>query len=456
MVEFFIILLFVALIFALVSGFPVAFAIGGSAFLVAFIASLFGFFDMVMMGALPGRVYSVMTNETLVAIPLFVFMGAILERSKIAANLLTTMSQLFGTLPGGLGVGVIIVGALLAASTGVVGATVVAMGLISLPVMQKAGYNNSLASGLICASGSTAQIIPPSTVLILLGVMIQDANTQAMLSQGIFTGARFGVTDLFAAALIPGLILVLLYLLLMGFWAVFKPNDCPPVLMNAEERKSLLRRVIFTMIPPILLIILVLGSILSGIATATESAALGGVGACVLALLDRQLSFTVLKESARSALMISVMIFAILIGALVMSLVFRQLGGEDVILGFMQNIPGGLFGATLVVLFVMFILGFMLDTFEIIFIIVPVFVPPLIVLGVDPLWFGVVAAIVLQTSYLTPPFGYAIFYLQGAVSGLNLSEVYKGVIPFVTLQIICVALIWIWPELALWLPSKLN
>lgn len=456
MVEFFIILLFVALIFALVSGFPVAFAIGGSAFLVAFIASLFGFFDMVMMGALPGRVYSVMTNETLVAIPLFVFMGAILERSKIAANLLTTMSQLFGTLPGGLGVGVIIVGALLAASTGVVGATVVAMGLISLPVMQKAGYNNSLASGLICASGSTAQIIPPSTVLILLGVMIQDANTQAMLSQGIFTGARFGVTDLFAAALIPGLILVLLYLLLMGFWAVFKPNDCPPVLMNAEERKSLLRRVIFTMIPPILLIILVLGSILSGIATATESAALGGVGACVLALLDRQLSFTVLKESARSALMISVMIFAILIGALVMSLVFRQLGGEDVILGFMQNIPGGLFGATLVVLFVMFILGFMLDTFEIIFIIVPVFVPPLIVLGVDPLWFGVVAAIVLQTSYLTPPFGYAIFYLQGAVSGLNLSEVYKGVIPFVALQIICVALIWIWPELALWLPSKLN
>lgn len=456
MVEFFIILLFVALIFALVSGFPVAFAIGGSAFLVAFIASLFGFFDMVMMGALPGRVYSVMTNETLVAIPLFVFMGAILERSKIAANLLTTMSQLFGTLPGGLGVGVIIVGALLAASTGVVGATVVAMGLISLPVMQKAGYNNSLASGLICASGSTAQIIPPSTVLILLGVMIQDANTQAMLSQGIFTGARFGVTDLFAAALIPGLILVLLYLLLMGFWAVFKPNDCPPVLMNVEERKSLLRRVIFTMIPPILLIILVLGSILSGIATATESAALGGVGACVLALLDRQLSFTVLKESARSALMISVMIFAILIGALVMSLVFRQLGGEDVILGFMQNIPGGLFGATLVVLFVMFILGFMLDTFEIIFIIVPVFVPPLIVLGVDPLWFGVVAAIVLQTSYLTPPFGYAIFYLQGAVSGLNLSEVYKGVIPFVGLQIICVALIWIWPELALWLPSKLN
>lgn len=456
MVEFFIILLFVALIFALVSGFPVAFAIGGSAFLVAFIASLFGFFDMVMMGALPGRVYSVMTNETLVAIPLFVFMGAILERSKIAANLLTTMSQLFGTLPGGLGVGVIIVGALLAASTGVVGATVVAMGLISLPVMQKAGYNNSLASGLICASGSTAQIIPPSTVLILLGVMIQDANTQAMLSQGIFTGARFGVTDLFAAALIPGLILVLLYLLLMGFWAVFKPNDCPPVLMNVEERKSLLRRVIFTMIPPILLIILVLGSILSGIATATESAALGGVGACVLALLDRQLSFTVLKESARSALMISVMIFAILIGALVMSLVFRQLGGEDVILGFMQNIPGGLFGATLVVLFVMFILGFMLDTFEIIFIIVPVFVPPLIVLGVDPLWFGVVAAIVLQTSYLTPPFGYAIFYLQGAVSGLNLSEVYKGVIPFVALQIICVALIWIWPELALWLPSKLN
>lgn len=456
MVEFFIVLLLVTLILALLSGFPVAFAIGGSAFLVAYIASFFGYFDMVMMGALPGRIYAVMTNETLVAIPLFVFMGAILERSKIAANLLTTMSQLFGTLPGGLGVGVIVVGALLAASTGVVGATVVAMGLISLPVMQKAGYNNSLASGLICASGSTAQIIPPSTVLILLGVMIQDANTQAMLSQGIFTGARFGVTDLFAAALFPGLILVLLYLIVMAIWSFLRPQDCPPVTMNAEERQSLKRRVLFTMLPPIVLIVLVLGSILSGIATATESAALGGLGACILALIDRQLTFTVLKEAARSALTISVMIFAILIGALVMSLVFRQLGGEDVILRFMENIPGGLFGATLVVLLVMFILGFMLDTFEIIFIIVPVFVPPLIILGVDPLWFGVVAAIVLQTSYLTPPFGYAIFYLQGAVSGLNLNDVYKGVVPFVGLQLICVALIWIWPELALWLPSKLN
>jgi len=456
MVEFFIVLLLVALILALVSGFPVAFAIGGSAFAVAYIASLFGYFDMRMMGALPGRIYSVMTNETLVAIPLFVFMGAILERAKIAANLLTTMSQLFGTLPGGLGVGVIVVGALLAASTGVVGATVVAMGLISLPVMQKAGYSNSLASGLICASGSTAQIIPPSTVLILLGVMIQDANTQAMLSQGIFTGAQFGVTDLFAAALVPGLILVLFYLLFMGGWAIWKPSDCPPIAMDAEERRSLKRRVLLTMIPPIALILLVLGSILSGIATATESAALGGVGACFLAMKDRQLTFTVLKEAARSALMISVMIYAILIGALVMSLVFRQLGGEGVILNFMESIPGGLFGATLVVLLVMFVLGFMLDTFEIIFIIIPVFVPPLIILGVDPLWFGVVAAIVLQTSYLTPPFGYAIFYLQGAVSGLNLSEVYRGVVPFVGLQLLCVALIWIWPELALWLPSKLN
>ena len=455
MVELFILLLFVCLILALLSGFPVALAIGGSAFLVATIASYFGVYDMVMMGAIPGRIYSVMTNETLVAIPLFVFMGAVLERSRIAENLLTTMSHLFGSLPGGLGVAVIVVGALLAASTGVVGATVVAMGLISLPVMRRAGYSQELSSGLICASGSTAQIIPPSTVLILLGVMLQDANTQAMLSQGIFSGASFSITDLFAAALIPGVLLVVLYLVTMGIWAFFKPTSCPPIRMNVEERRTLLKRVALTMLPPLVLIVLVLGSILAGIATATESAALGGVGACILAVLGRQFSWRVLREAAQSALNISVMIFTILIGATIMSLVFRQMGGEDVILNVMEAIPGGLFGATLLVLFVMFILGFMLDTFEIIFIIVPVFVPPLIILGVDPLWFGVVAAIVLQTSYLTPPFGYAIFYLQGAVSGLDLKAVYRGVVPFVGLQLLCVVLIWVWPNLALWLPAFL-
>lgn len=455
MAELFLLILLVVLIVALLSGFPVAFAIGGASILVAALASCFGAFDMLMLGALPGRIFSIMTNETLLAVPLFVFMGAILERSRIAENLLTTMGQLFGRVPGGLGVAVIIVGALLAASTGVVGATVVAMGLISLPAMRRAGYDEPLASGLICAAGSTAQIIPPSTVLILLGIMLQDANTQAMLSQGGFNSTQIGVTDLFTAALVPGLLLVFFYLLVMGLRALFDSDACPPLTMNDEERRTLPKRVLCTMLPPLALIVLVLGSILSGIATATESAALGGVGACILAILGRQFSLPVLKDASRSALSMSLMIYAILIGATILSLVFRALGGEDVIAELLASVPGGVTGAILFVLLVMFVLGFILDTFEIIFIVVPIFAPPLIMMGADPLWLGVASAIVLQTSYLTPPFGYAIFFLKGAVTDLKLTTVYRGVIPFVILQLLGVVAIWIWPELVLWLPGLL-
>ena len=453
--ECFLLILLVVLILALLSGYPVAFAIGGASILVGLVASWFGAFDMLMLGALPGRVFAIMTNETLLAVPLFVFMGAILERSRIAENLLTTMGQLFGRVPGGLGVAVILVGALLAASTGVVGATVVAMGLISLPAMRRAGYDEPLASGLICAAGSTAQIIPPSTVLILLGVMLQDANTQAMLSQGGFNSHQIGVTDLFAAALVPGLILVLFYLLTMAWRALFKSESCPPLVMNDEERRTLPRRVLSTMLPPLVLIILVLGSILSGVATATESAALGGVGACILAILGRQMSFKVIRDASRSAMSMSLMIYGILIGAAILSLVFRALGGEEVIAELLDAVPGGLTGAILFVLLMMFVLGFILDTFEIIFIVMPIFAPPLIMMGADPLWLGVASAIVLQTSYLTPPFGYAIFFLKGAVSDLKLTTVYRGVIPFVLLQLLGVAAIWEWPQLVLWLPGVL-
>lgn len=455
MAELFVVLLFVVLVLALLTGFPVAFAIGGASVLIAVAASFAGAFDMVMLGALPSRIFSLMENETLVAIPLFVFMGTVLERSRIAEDLLTTMGQLFGGIPGGLGVSVVIVGALLAASTGVVGATVVAMGLISFPAMQKAGYRQSLASGLICASGSTAQIIPPSTVLILLGIMLQNANTQAMLSMGRFGGSQLGVTDLFAAAFVPGLLLVGLYLAALGAVAIVRPSFCPPIVMSPEEKRTLKRRVLGSMIPPLVLIILVLGSILAGLATATESAALGGLGACVLAVFKRQFSLRILSEASRSALIISVMVYAILIGATILSLVFRELGGEELILSLLGSVPGGALGATIFVLAVMFLLGFILDTFEIIFIVIPIFVPPLIMMGVDPLWFGVAAAIILQTGYLTPPFGYAIFFLQGAVSNLDLGTVYRGVMPFVGLQLLAVLAIWIWPDLVLWLPGVL-
>lgn len=448
--------LFLVVVAALLTGFPVAFALGGSAILVAGVGSLIGTFDAILLGSLPARILDIGLNPTLVAVPLFVFMGTVLERSKVAENLLITMGQLFGNLRGGLGISVVIVGALLAASTGIVGATIVTMALISLPAMQRARYERSLSCGVICASGTLAQLIPPSTVLILLGTMLQNANTQAQLRMGVFSADPVTVTDLFAGALLPGLVLVGFYIVWIAARAIINPQSCPPVPISDEERRHLLRRVLFAMLPPLGLIVLVLGSILTGLATATESAALGGVGAVVLALMNRGLTLKTFAEAIRSAMSISIMIYAILIGATIFSLVFRGFGGEDVVVELLHSLPAGAVGATIFVLGLMFLLGFMIDTFEIIFIVIPIFAPGLIMQGVDPLWLGVAAAMILQTSYLTPPFGFGIFYLQGAASGLTLPTIYRGVVPFVAIQLLAVLVLALWPGLVHWLPEMLS
>jgi len=449
------VLMFLAAFLVLLTGFPVAFGLMGTAVAFAAIGAAIDGFAWPLMSSAGGRLLDLMTNETLVAVPLFIFMGVILERSKIAEDLLITMGQAFGKLRGGLGISVVIVGAILSASTGIVGATVVTMGLISLPAMTRVGYDPRLSSGIICASGTLAQLIPPSTVLILLGVTLQNANTQANLQMGRFGGSTLSIADLFAAAFLPGLLLVGLYVLWIITTAIFRPKSCPAIESTPEELRDLWWRALVAVLPPIALIILVLGSIVTGTATATESSAVGALGACVLAALRGRFHRGLLVEVARSTFFISTMIFAILIGATIFAMVFRGLGGDHVVERFVTDLPGGLTGALLFVLAVIFFLGFLIDTFEIIFIVIPIFAPILIVLGADPILFGVLVAIVLQTSYLTPPFGFAIFYLQGVAKGLPITTIYRGVLPFVGLQLFAVALVWFFPALATWLPEDL-
>jgi tripartite ATP-independent transporter DctM subunit len=448
--------MFLGTIFAIMVGYPVAFTLAGVGLIFALIGYGFGIFDMGLFTGLASRYFGTMINEVLVAVPLFVFMGVMLERSKIAEALLTTMGQLFGSMRGGLGISVVLVGGLLAASTGIVGATVVTMGLLSLPAMMRAGYDPKLASGIICASGTLGQIIPPSTVLIFMGDMLQGANQQAQLAMGNYAAEPVSVGQLFAGALIPGLALVTLYVLWVVLKSIFQPSSCPALVMTPEERRGLLGRVVFALAPPLLLIIAVLGSILWGIATPTESASVGAVGAMVLAAARRQFNYAILREVMRSTLNISSMVFVILLGASVFSLVFRGLGGEAVVQDVLSSMPGGQFGAVLAVMFLTFILGFFLDTFEIIFIIVPITAPTLIMLGADPLWLGVILGVNLQTSFLTPPFGFALFYLRGVASRMLATiDIYKGIIPFVGLQIVGMALVWVIPELATWLPDQI-
>ena len=448
--------MFVGVFGALMAGFPVAFTLGGVAIAFAYLGSLLGVFDWPLMAGIASRVIDAMVSDTLVAIPLFVFMGVVLERSRIAEDLLTTMGQSFGRLPGGLGYSVVIVGALLAASTGIVGAVVVTMGLISLPAMMRAKYDPALASGIITASGTLAQLIPPSTVLILLGTFLQGANSQVQSAKGNYSAPPVTVADLFAGAMIPGLVLVSLYLLWVAFIAWREPGRCPPIDMSDEEHRTLKKRIFKVMLPPLALIVAVLGSILGGFATATESASIGAVGAVILAAAHRQISYPMLRDACRSTLAISTMIFVILIGATIFSLVFRGLGGEKVAEDMLSAIPGGAAGATLAVLLLMFVLGFFIDTFEIIFIVVPILAPVLLKLGVEPLWLGVMMGIVLQTSYLTPPFGFAIFYLQGVARDLPIKTIYRGVLPFIFLQCVLAGLVWAFPELATWLPKKVS
>lgn len=449
-------LMFFAIIGFLLLGFPVAFTLAGVSLIFGLIGMGLGVFDPSNLGGLANRYIGYMTNEVLVAVPLFIFMGVTLERSGIAQQLLLTMGKLFGNLRGGLGLSVVLVGALLAASTGVVGATVVTMGLISLPAMLRAGYDPRLASGVICASGTLGQIVPPSTVLIFMGDMLSGINAQVQMEKGNFAPTPVSVGDLFAGALLPGLLLVGLYAGWMIVKAIIDPESCPATPVPDEEKKGLAREVFVALLPPLLLILSVLGSILGGIATPTEAASVGAVGAIVLAALRWRLSFAVLRETVQATAAITCMIFIILFGASVFSIVFRLMGGDDLVHEFLAALPGGTLMAVAVVMLIMFLLGFILDTFEIIFIVIPITAPVLLALDVDPVWLGIIVGMNLQTSFLTPPFGFSLFYLRGvAPPQVSTGMIYRGVLPFVVLQLLAIAIMFSFPQIATWLPDLL-
>jgi len=514
------VIMFAAVCVFLLAGFPVAFTLAGTALLFAGLGWLFGAFDLSFLGALPQRIYGTMTNEVLIAVPLFVFMGVMLERSKVAEELLETMGKLFGSLRGGLGISVSIVGALLAASTGIVGATVVTMGLLSLPTMLKNGYSPRLASGSIAAAGTLGQIIPPSIVLVILGDQLSNAYQKAQLSLGNFAPDTVSVGDLFAGALIPGLMLVGLYILFQVAMAIVKPQSSPAMVI-AEGEGVGIGDLMRALVPPVVLIVAVLGSILAGVATPTEAAAVGAVGAVLLggyralgkrawpvlgaaaalvgvlvltSFMDLRIQRTeippagvagialaavfcvtilgglaialvklqrdgVLGEVMRGTTQITAMVFLIMMGATLFSLVFRGLGGEEMVHALLENIPGGAAGAMLAVMAVMFVLGFFLDFLEIVFVVVPLVAPTLLMLDMpngepmSPVWLGIMLAVNLQTSFLTPPFGFALFYLRGvAPPEVKTADIYRGIIPFVVIQLSSLIVLWYLPELATWLP----
>lgn len=446
------VLLFVVGTFGVLLGFPIAFTLAGFSLMFAAVGWSLGAFDPIILTSLPSRYFGLMTNEVLVAVPLFIFMGAILERSKIAEALLETMGQLFGTMRGGLAISVVIVGALLAASTGVVGATVVTMGLLSLPAMMRAGYDPRLATGVICASGTLGQIIPPSVILIFVGDLLMGANQLAAQRTGRPLDP-VSVGDLFIGAFIPGIALVGLYILYVLAMAVLRPASCPPLEMDAAERASLPARFVRALIPPLVLIVAVLGSILSGIATPTEAASIGALGAMALAGLNRAFSFGMLLGAMRNTAVISALVFGIVLGVSVFSLVFRGLGGEHLVEQLLADVPGGAFGAVMAVMMVMFVLGFFMDTVEIVLIVVPITAPVIIAMGVDPLWLGVMIGVNLQTAFLTPPVGFSLFYMRAvAPASITTGDIYRGAIPFVCLQVAAIAVLWVFPQLATWLP----
>ncbi len=447
------ILMFATTFAFLLFGFPVAFTLAGTAILFAIYASFANFLSADFLALIPSKIFGTMTNELLVAVPLFVFMGLILEKSRIAEELLETIANLFGKIKGGLGFTVIIVGTLLAASTGIVGATVVTMGLLTLPTMIKWKYDKKLASGLICASGTLGQIIPPSIVLILLSDVLQGAYSQSQLLQGKIPSNPISTIDLFAGAILPGILLVSLYCLWQIIIIYFKPDYAPAI--NSKKKPFTLKTLNIILLP-IILIVLVLGSILLGIATPTEAASIGAVGAIVLTILKKSFSVEILKKSALDTTKISSMIFLILISAKIFSLVFIGLEGREMLTLFINQIPGGTVGAMLFLMILIFFLGFFLDFIQIIFTIIPIIGPILLQMDINPLWFGIMIAVNLQTSFLTPPFGFALFYFRGiAPASIKTTDIYKGVMPFVAIQLIVLLLIAKFPQIALWLPEIL-
>ena len=445
--------MFLAVCLMLMLGYPVALTLAGTALGFAAAGIIAGHFDAGFLAALPGRIFGTISNDTLIAVPLFILMGVILEKSRVAEELLGSMAKLFGTMRGGLGISVVVVGMLLAASTGIVGATVVTMGLLSLPSMLNAGYRPSLAAGAICATGTLGQIIPPSIALVLLGDILSNAYQRAQLNMNVFTPKTISVGDLFVGALIPGLLLVAMYIVYLLAYARLKPDAAPAAKVDHATFAEIMRG----LLPPLALIMVVLGSILSGAATPTEAAGIGATGALLLALGKRQMSIERMREVAISTMEITSMVFLILIGAAVFSLVFRGFGGEELIHHFFNTLPGGVTAAILVVMLVIFLLGFILDFIEITFVVVPIVGPILLTMGVDPLWLGIMIAMNLQTSFLTPPFGFALFYLRGvAPPEVTTGAIYRGVVPFILIQILAMAALWFWPAMATWLPALLR
>ncbi len=450
------VLLFFSVILLLMAGFPVAFTLGGVALIFAGIGLMTGNFDAGYLNALPSRLYGTMTNETLMAVPLFIFMGITLEKAKIAEDLLETMSALFGDFRGGLAISVILVGMLLAASTGIVGATVVTMGLLSLPSMIKRDYAQSLSTGVIAASGTLGQIIPPSIVLVLLGDVLSSAYTDAQTSQGAWSIETISVGDLFVGAIVPGLILVSSYLLYVLIVSFLNPESMPSQTESSATKRINLGALITVLFPPLFLILAVLGSIIFGLATITEAAGVGAAGAVLLAYSKDALDRKSLKSVSEDTAKLTTMVFMILIGASVFSLVFRGYEGDELVQSYLTAVPGGTFGIVLVVMIAMFILGFVLDFIEITFVVVPIVAPIILALGVDPIWLGIMIAINLQTSFLTPPFGFALFYLRGvAPDSISTKSIYIGALPFVLIQLFVLILLASFPIIVTWLPSNL-
>ena len=458
MSEFLAVAMVVAVCALLLVGYPVALTLAGVSLGFAILGAALDVMNLALLGALPARIFGVMSNDVLLAIPLFIFMGVMLERSRIAEDLLETMGRLFGALPGGLGFSVIVVGVLLAAAKGVVGATTVTMGLIVLPTMLRHGYDKALAAGTVAATATLAQIFPPATVLVLLGDQLSNSYQAAQLAQGNFAPQTVSVADLFAGAIIPGLVLVLLYLLYLIGVAIFFPQKSPPIAPDPDAPRgfALARRLIAVLIAPIALILAVLGSILGGVATPTEAASVGAVGAILLAALRSGATGLLMPVMVRTT-QITSMIFVILIGATLFSLVFRGLGGDTMVERALTNLPGGVAGATLAVMAALFLLGFVMDAFEIIFVVVPIVAPVLLKMpGVDPVWLGIMMAVNLQTSYMHPPLGPTLFYLRGvAPPEVTTRHIYLGIIPYVLIQLAMLVALWFLPALATWLPHKL-